>query len=134
MMRGITGKNTKPEIEIRRRLHAAGLRFRLHAASLPGRPDLVIRKHQTVVFIHGCFWHGHKGCRYFKMPATNSEFWQHKIRMNIERDLRQVAVLLNMGWRVAIVWECAVRADPDSAVHRLVEYLPGTAGEIEISG
>lgn len=134
MMRGITGKNTRPEIEIRRRLHAAGLRFRLHAASLPGRPDLVIRKHQTVVFIHGCFWHGHKGCRYFKMPATNSEFWQHKIRMNIERDLRQVAVLLDMGWRVAIVWECAVRADPDSAVHRLVEYLPGTEGEIEISG
>lgn len=134
MMRGVTGKNTRPEVAVRQRLHAAGLRFRLHAASLPGRPDIVIRKHRAVVFVHGCFWHGHQGCRYFRVPATNSDFWRQKIQANSERDARQVAELLQLGWRVGLVWECAVRLDADMAADRLKEFLAGEEDLVEISG
>lgn len=133
-MRGITGKNTRPEVAVRQRLHAAGLRYRLHAASLPGRPDIVIRKHRAVVFVHGCFWHGHQGCRYFRVPATNSDFWRQKIQANSERDARQVSELLHLGWRVGLVWECAVRADADMAVDRLKEFLVGEKDRVEVSG
>lgn len=133
MMRGITGRNTKPELAIRQRLHAAGFRFRLHAASLPGRPDLVIKKYNAVVFVHGCFWHGHAGCPYFRLPGTNSAFWEEKIASNRIRDSRQVSDLEDVGWRVAIVWECAVRAGPDAAARRLEEFLLGTDQHAEIA-
>ena len=108
MMSGIRGKDTSPELLIRKALHARGFRFRVHAKNLPGKPDLLLPKYKAVVFIHGCFWHGH-GCRYFKIPQTRPEFWLEKIEKNRNRDALQESTLKVMGWRVLIVWECAVR-------------------------
>ncbi len=109
MMSGIKGKNTKPELIIRKSLHAKGFRFRLHVRDLPGKPDLVFPKYGAVLFVNGCFWHGH-GCKYFKVPGTRTEFWLEKIGSNKERDERSTALLITAGWRVATVWECAVRS------------------------
>ena len=109
MMSGIKGKNTKPELIIRKSLHAKGFRFRLHVRDLPGKPDLVFPKYGAVLFVNGCFWHGH-GCKYFKVPGTRTEFWFEKISSNRERDERNTALLITAGWRVFTVWECAVRS------------------------
>lgn len=109
-MSGIRGKDTQPELVVRRALHAAGLRYRLHDTGLPGKPDLVFPRHHVVVFVHGCFWHAHRDCRFFRVPATRTDFWQAKLAGNAARDARHVQGLLNAGWRVATVWECAVRA------------------------
>lgn len=106
-MSGIRGKNTKLEIVLRQTLHAEGFRFRLHG-NLPGRPDLVFPRWKAVLFAHGCFWHGHQ-CRLFKWPSTRPEFWRTKITGNVSRDEVNIAKLLAMGWRVGIVWECALR-------------------------
>jgi DNA mismatch endonuclease, patch repair protein len=106
MMSGIRGKDTQPEMIVRRHLHAAGLRFRLHDRKLPGRPDLVLRRHQAVVFVHGCFWHQHASCRFAVMPKQNRAFWKEKLGRNRDRDRRRVAALEAAGWRVFIVWEC----------------------------
>lgn len=108
-MAGIRSKNTKPELLLRRALHARGLRYRLHGAKLPGKPDLVFAKHQAVVFVHGCFWHRHSNCRFATTPATRPEFWTAKFSTNIERDKRNVAALVDNGWRIATVWECALK-------------------------
>lgn len=108
MMSGIKGKNTSPELLVRKGLHARGFRFRIHADHLPGKPDLVLPKYRSVIFVHGCFWHGHD-CRYFKVPQTRPEFWLEKIGRNRLRDQKQIADLIARGWRVLIVWECAVR-------------------------
>lgn len=107
-MSRIRGKDTKPEMLIRRGLHARGLRYRLHDRSLPGRPDLVFPKYRTVVFIHGCFWHAH-GCSLSKFPQTRQDFWTSKLRANVERDRKATEKLASLGWRVLIVWECAIR-------------------------
>lgn len=123
MMCGIRGANTKPELLVRRHLHRAGLRFRLFAKDLPGRPDVVLPKWGTVVLVHGCFWHGHKGCRYFRLPKTRTDWWKAKIEGNVARDIRAEAQLRESGWRVAVVWECALRADPDETLSRLVEFI-----------
>ena len=133
MMQGIRGKNTKPELEVRRRLHALGVRYRLHDASLPGSPDIVIRKLRVAVFVHGCFWHGHTGCPYFKLPATNSAFWKQKIEGNRDRYVRQIAALSEAGWRVATIWECGVRADPEPVVEQLLSFFQGTEHLFEIA-
>ena len=109
MMSGIKGKNTKPEVSIRKALHARGFRYRIHVNDLPGKPDLVLPKYSAVVFVHGCFWHGHS-CRYFKIPQTRPDFWREKIRKNQLRDKIQESSLLAGGWRVLVVWECAVRS------------------------
>jgi DNA mismatch endonuclease (patch repair protein) len=109
MMSGIQGKNTSPEMLIRKALHARGFRFRIHVKHLPGKPDLVLPKYKAAVFIHGCFWHGHN-CRYFKVPQTRPEFWLEKIGKNQARDELQVAALCALGWRVLVIWECAVRS------------------------
>ena len=109
MMGGIKGADTKPERDLRSALHARGLRYRLHAKNLVGRPDLVFPKHRAVVFVHGCFWHRHSGCRYATLPATRPDFWQAKFAANVLRDERVRAELLQHGWRVATVWECALR-------------------------
>lgn len=109
MMAGIQAKNTSPELIIRKALHARGFRFRIHVKHLPGKPDLVLPKYSAVIFIHGCFWHGHD-CRYFKVPKTRPEFWLDKIGRNQARDLLQTEASLGAGWRVLVVWECAVRA------------------------
>jgi len=105
MMSGIRGKNTKPELAVRSFLHRAGLRFRLHA-KLPGRPDLVLRKHRTAVFVHGCFWHRHQGCVYATTPASNVEYWQARFADNVQRDVRVQQKLEDAGWRVEVVWSC----------------------------
>lgn len=108
MMSGIKGKNTKPELLIRSELHKTGFRFRLHRKDLPDRPDLVFPRYSAVLFVHGCFWHQHD-CHLFKWPSTRSEFWREKIEGNVERDCRQYAELQNEGWRIATIWECALK-------------------------
>ena len=110
MMARIGGKDTKPELVVRRALHALGIRFRLHDGKFPGKPDLVFRRFGAVCFVHGCFWHRHAGCSFITDPSTRPEFWQQKFKTNIERDRRTRGELLEAGWRVAIVWECVRRA------------------------
>ena len=122
MMAGIRSKNTKQELHLRRALHARGLRYRLHGAKLPGKPDLVFAKHQAVVFVHGCFWHRHSNCRLATTPATRPDFWTAKFTANIERDERNVAVLLENGWRIATVWECALKGGDVSRVAELIAH------------
>ena len=107
-MSAVKGKDTKPEILVRKWLHAAGYRFRLHVKELPGKPDIVLPKYKTVIFVNGCFWHQHQGCRHAKLPETNKQFWEDKLRKNAERDVQNYQKLLNMGWRVNIIWECEV--------------------------
>ena len=107
MMSGIRGRDTKPEKQVRSLLHRAGLRFRLHA-KLPGKPDLVFPKHRAVVFVHGCFWHRHAGCRYATTPSSNVEFWQTKFDANVARDRRVTRQLRKEGWRVFVVWSCRI--------------------------
>ncbi|WP_235527194.1 very short patch repair endonuclease [Sphingopyxis sp. 113P3] len=108
-MARIRGRDTKPELAMRKALHARGLRYRLHYKGLPGRPDLVFPKFQAVVFVHGCFWHRHEGCRFTTTPATRPEFWAQKFEQNVLRDHRAIANLEQSGWRTAIVWECAIK-------------------------
>jgi DNA mismatch endonuclease, patch repair protein len=106
MMAGIGGRNTKPELLVRRALHSAGLRFRLHKKGLPGRPDIVLPRHRAVVLVHGCFWHRHARCKYATTPASNSAFWKAKFDENVARDQRQLRVLRKSGWRTYVIWEC----------------------------
>ena len=110
MMAGVRSKDTRPELALRRALHAAGYRFRLHAKGVIGKPDLVLPKYRTVIFVHGCFWHRHAGCRYAAVPSTRADFWQSKFHANVTRDALVLQELSEIGWRVAIVWECALRA------------------------
>src|SRR5688572_22881236 len=111
MMSGIRGKHTKPETLLRRLLHRQGYRFRLHGRDLPGSPDVVLPKYRAVVFMHGCFWHRHAHCRYAYTPVSNRRFWLPKFESNVSRDARNLAVLHASGWRVAVVWECALKAE-----------------------
>ena len=134
MMAGIGSKNTKPEVVLRRALHARGLRFRLHDRKLPGTPDLVFRRFGAVCFVHGCFWHRHADCRFTTIPATREEFWQAKFEANVERDRRMRAQLLDAGWRVAIVWECALRKGVESGtVSEFEHWLRGSEREFDTS-
>jgi DNA mismatch endonuclease (patch repair protein) len=118
-MAAIKGKNTKPELLVRRALHASGFRYRLHAKDLPGRPDIVLPKYNTVIFVHGCFWH-HHGCKNSAWPRVRSDFWGNKIRANVERDAVNEIALKAMGWRVSIVWECD---DAPRALARVIARL-----------
>ena len=106
MMSGIRGRDTKPELKVRRYLHSRGLRYRLHVRSLPGRPDMLLPRHRAVVLVHGCFWHRHPGCRHAYVPVSNHEFWQAKFNQNTARDERDQTGLRALGWRVFVVWEC----------------------------
>ncbi|WP_435804056.1 very short patch repair endonuclease [Sphingomonas echinoides] len=108
-MAGIRVADTKPELQLRRLLHAAGHRYRLHPHDLPGKPDLVFPRRRIAIFVHGCFWHRHEGCHWCSTPGSNSEFWGAKFARNVERDRDQVAALSAMDWRVGIVWECSLR-------------------------
>ena len=123
MMAGIRGKNTQPELQLRRAMHARGFRYRLHGRALPGRPDLVMARFGAVIFVHGCFWHRHEGCRYASTPSTRPEFWEQKFRANVERDSRNEAALLEAGWRIAIVWECSLKKSVDCVVTDLADWL-----------
>jgi DNA mismatch endonuclease (patch repair protein) len=105
-MSRIRGKDTKPEILIRKYLHKQGFRFRLHDKKLPGKPDIVLPKYKTVIFVHGCFWHGHKGCRYFVVPKTRTKWWLEKIEGNKARDKKAFKELKMLGWKIIKIWEC----------------------------
>lgn len=108
-MSRIKGKDTKPELLVRKFLHAQGFRYRLHVKDLPGKPDIVLPKYKTVIFIHGCFWHGHKNCKYFKIPQTRTEWWLNKINTNKANDEKAVKELKKEGWRVVSIWECGLK-------------------------
>ena len=119
MMAGIRGRNTSPERKVRRYLHARGFRFRLNVKGLPGKPDIVLPKYGLVIFVHGCFWHRHPGCRLTSTPSTNPQRWQEKFQANVTRDKRNREHLLNQGWRVLTLWECGLRRKPEE-----LEWLP----------
>jgi DNA mismatch endonuclease (patch repair protein) len=121
-MRAIRSKDTLPEIFLRKALHANGFRFRLNVKKLSGSPDIVLPKYNAVIFVHGCFWHGHH-CHLFKMPQTRTEFWQKKINDNIRRDLVTKDNLLKTGWRIAIVWECALKGKQKLSYDKLIDNL-----------
>lgn len=121
-MSRIRGKNTKPEQVIRRGLFAKGFRFRLHDRKLPGKPDLVFPRYRTVIFVNGCFWHGHD-CSLFRRPSTNREFWDAKIQRNRDNDLKNIALLVERGWKVINLWECAIRGKKNQDVAAVLETL-----------
>ena len=137
MMSGITGKNTKPELAIRSALHKRGFRFRLHRKDLPGKPDLVFTSRNAVLFVHGCFWHGHD-CHLFRWPKSREEFWQDKIGKNIDRDQTQRQALEEAGWRVGAVWECALKGKNrlpfDSVVDQCAIWLKSDRKMLEVRG
>lgn len=134
MMAGIKGKDTRPELLIRSALHKAGFRFRLHDKRLPGSPDLVLPKYRAVIFVHGCYWHRHKGCRFATTPATRTEFWGNKFRRNVERDERNRVQLLDDGWRVFTIWECGIRNDLGYVMTKLkLALASGDESEMEIA-
>lgn len=134
-MRAIRSKNTKPEILVRRALHAAGFRYRLHVSGMPGKPDIVFSKFHAAILVHGCFWHGHD-CKFFKLPSTRTEFWRAKIEKNRINDARAFEALVSSGWRVAVVWECAICRRPIeeqlSLTLRLSDWLKSAQTSIEI--
>lgn len=110
-MSRIRCKDTKPELIVRRFLFHNGFRYRLHVKNLPGKPDIVLPKYRTVIFIHGCFWHGHSNCKYYVLPKTRTEFWKNKIHTNIDNDNRNVKMLKNNDWHVIIIWGCQLRSN-----------------------
>ena len=122
MMSAIRGKNTKPELIIRKGLFAKGFRYRLHAKGLPGKPDLALRRYNAAIFVNGCFWHGHR-CRLFKWPETRAKFWRDKIQRNEANDARNVHLLRAEGWRVLVVWECALKGKPPTTIDRLINRV-----------
>lgn len=134
MMAGIKGKDTKPELVLRRALHARGFRYRLHSKDLPGRPDLVFPKHHAVVFVHGCFWHRHEGCRYTTSPSTRPEFWQAKFDANVIQDAAIRDQFMETGWRVATVWECSLHKTNQLAatVDVLAAWLLSDSRQLEV--
>lgn len=132
-MAAIKGKDTKPELLVRRYLFSRGLRFRIHVRKLPGNPDIVLPKYKTVIFVNGCFWHGHSGCRYFRLPKSNVRFWEDKINRNRARDERTTAQLEEMGWRVFRIWECELKtiAERESRLTRLYEDIIDTSRDYD---
>lgn len=134
MMAGIRGKDTKPELALRRALHARGFRYRLHSNGVPGRPDLIFPKFRAAVFVHGCFWHRHAGCRYTTTPAARPEFWQSKFEANVARDCVVREALIQAGWRVVTVWECALRKTDQvvAAADLLAAWLPSDGTQLDI--
>jgi DNA mismatch endonuclease (patch repair protein) len=122
MMSGIRGKDTKPELLVRRFLHRRGLRYRLHGRALPGRPDLVLARFRTVIFVNGCFWHSHQGCRYAYRPKANGQFWKEKLARTTARDAEAIGALVARRWQVLTVWECELSLD---ALFRLEQAVRG---------
>ena len=122
IMQQIRSRDTKPELRVRRFLHAAGLRFRLHDSSLPGKPDIVLRRHRTVILVQGCFWHQHPGCKHSGVPLSRRRYWGPKLRATVHRDREHQRKLRSLKWRVLVLWECRIT---EARLHRLVERLKG---------
>jgi DNA mismatch endonuclease (patch repair protein) len=123
-MKQIRGYDTKPELIVRKYLHAAGYRYRLYEKKMPGRPDLVLPKYKVVIFINGCFWHGHKNCKYAKIPVSNNKFWISKIEKNTARDQRNINILKKESWTVIVIWECQLnKAKITKTLDRLVTKI-----------
>jgi DNA mismatch endonuclease (patch repair protein) len=137
MMAGIRGKHTRPEMVLRRGLHARGFRYRLHVGSLPGSPDLVFPSRRAVIFVHGCFWHGH-GCPLFRWPGSRVEFWRAKIEGNAARDAAARAALAAQGWRVLTIWECSLKGRGRLPVAQVLDtaalWLASSDSAAEIGG
>lgn len=136
LMAGIQGKNTKPEILIRSLLHRNGFRFRLHGDKLPGKPDIVLKKYQAVIFVHGCFWHRHL-CHLFKWPKTRPDFWKNKIDKNVLNDQKVIKELTSLGWRICIVWECSIKGvhkDHFAIPRKIGKWLKSDKQFMEIEG
>lgn len=110
-MSQISGKDTKPEMMVRKFLHSNGFRYRLHVKDLPGKPDLVLPKYNSVIFVHGCFWHAHEGCKYFKMPKSNIDYWKNKLIGNKKRDEKNFKKLIDQNWNIITIWECELKSD-----------------------
>jgi len=120
-MSRIKGTDTKPEMLLRKYLHAHGIRYRLHNKNLPGKPDLTLAKYHTVIFVNGCFWHGHKGCKYFVLPKTRTEWWRDKIEETIKRDIKAMKDLKELGWNPLVIWECELK--PEKREEKLSSLL-----------
>lgn len=121
-MSRIKGRDTKPEMIVRRIAHGLGFRFRLHRKDLPGSPDLVFPRHRAVIMVHGCFWHRHPGCKYAYSPKTRVRFWENKLKGNVARDRRNEIALKNLGWRIMVIWECETK-EADAVAKRIEEFL-----------
>ena len=121
-MAAIKGKNTKPEMVVRKYLWSRGFRYRVNNPRLPGHPDIVLRKYHTCIFVNGCFWHGHEGCKYYRVPKTNTEFWERKISRNRERDREEQKQLARMGWHCITVWECELKGERREKTLESLEY------------
>lgn len=122
IMSRVKNRNTKPELIVRSVIHRMGFRFRVHSAKLPGHPDIVLRRHRKVVFVNGCFWHGHAGCPRSALPETNRDFWLKKVSANKERDIRNLQALSDLGWKYLVVWTCEV-AKADVLLNKLSAFL-----------
>lgn len=124
IMASVKGKNTKPELIVRKFLFSKGFRYRIHDKKLPGKPDIKLSKYKTVILINGCFWHGHENCRIYVMPKTNQEFWQDKINKNIIRDQKNINQLKELGWNVIILWECELKKSKvDNTLKKLINDI-----------
>lgn len=119
----IKGKDTKPEETVRKYLFSQGFRYRKNDKRLPGTPDIVLPKYKTAIFVNGCFWHGHEGCKYFVWPKNNAEFWHKKIKDNILRDQRKIQALGMLGWKVIVVWECKIKSDKENTLKNLIKEI-----------
>lgn len=137
MMAGIKGKNTKPELVIRKAIFNRGFRYRIHEKKLPGKPDIVLKKYKAVIFIHGCFWHKHN-CHLFKWPKSNPDFWKKKISSNKDNDLQNINKLIELGWRIAIIWECSLKGkgklDFEELITKLCDWIESSEERLEITG
>lgn len=135
-MSAIKSANTRPEIKIRKALFAKGYRYRLHDKKLPGKPDIVLPKYNTIIFINGCFWHGHKNCYLYKQPANNREFWGQKIEANRKRDEEVIGMLLDKKWKVLVIWECSIKGRYKlpfkEVIHRIEEFIHSDESYAEI--
>ena len=130
VMARVRGENTKPELRVRKWLHAKGYRYRIHRRDLPGKPDIVLSRLRTVVFVNGCFWHGHTGCSHSALPATNKRYWRQKIERNVRRDRRNARRLRRLGWHVMTIWECRIKED-SYLVKRLLAPLQRLENKVE---
>jgi DNA mismatch endonuclease (patch repair protein) len=127
IMARVSGKDTKPEILVRKFLFSKGFRYRKNVKEIPGKPDIILPKYKTIVFIHGCFWHGHKNCEASQLPTSNVEYWTKKVSSNINRDSTNSQILKNMGWKVIVVWECELKTKyRDNRLHTLIKEIRDT--------